>query len=166
MGREAREHGWLRCGHCGSRIPVPGVCDFAIEGPGGEVWRVVRPGSSEIETASGLVFDFLTVLLAVAAADVLGCAAIELVRALGEPSLADMLTSALPPWILGVAAVGALGFLTRQRLTIRADELTLSWVTLGRVAHPDCGLLSTWARVVNHDGQFVHVEKFPSRFYY
>jgi glycosyltransferase involved in cell wall biosynthesis len=33
-------------------------------------------------------------------------------------------------------------------------------------AHPECGLLSSWARVITHDKQFVHVEKFPSRFYY
>lgn len=34
------------------------------------------------------------------------------------------------------------------------------------LAHPDCGLLSTWARVVTHDKRPVRLEKYSRRFYY
>ncbi len=32
--------------------------------------------------------------------------------------------------------------------------------------HPNCALLSTWARVVTEDKRFVRLERYPSRFYY
>ena len=34
------------------------------------------------------------------------------------------------------------------------------------LAHDDCGLLSTWARVITHDGRPVRLEKYNHRFYY
>lgn len=34
------------------------------------------------------------------------------------------------------------------------------------MAHPDCALLSTWARVITHDKKFVRMEKYRSNFYY
>jgi len=34
------------------------------------------------------------------------------------------------------------------------------------MAHPNCALLSTWARVITHDKKFVRMEKYRSNFYY
>jgi glycosyltransferase involved in cell wall biosynthesis len=34
------------------------------------------------------------------------------------------------------------------------------------VSHPDCALLSTWARVITDDGKFVRLEKYRSNFYF
>jgi glycosyltransferase involved in cell wall biosynthesis len=34
------------------------------------------------------------------------------------------------------------------------------------MAHPDCALLSSWARVITHDKKFVRMEKYRSNFYY
>jgi glycosyltransferase involved in cell wall biosynthesis len=34
------------------------------------------------------------------------------------------------------------------------------------MAHPDCALLSAWARVITHDKKFVRMEKYRSNFYY
>ncbi len=34
------------------------------------------------------------------------------------------------------------------------------------MAHPDCALLSTWARVITHDKKFVRLEKYRSNFYH
>ena len=115
---EIREHGWLRCTHCGSGFPVPGVGDFVVEGPGRSIRRIVRPGSSEIDTDGGAVFDFLQLIGLVAAADVLGSGAIELVRS-ADPVLADASWPALLAFVLTVAGLGTLGFLTRERLVIR-----------------------------------------------
>lgn len=33
-------------------------------------------------------------------------------------------------------------------------------------AHPNCALLSTWARVITHDKRFVRLERYRSKFYY
>jgi glycosyltransferase involved in cell wall biosynthesis len=33
-------------------------------------------------------------------------------------------------------------------------------------SHPDCGMLSTWARVITHDKKFVRLERYRSNFYY
>ena len=32
--------------------------------------------------------------------------------------------------------------------------------------HPDCALLSTWAKVITEDKKFVRLERYPSKFYY
>jgi DNA-directed RNA polymerase subunit RPC12/RpoP len=151
---ETREQGWLRCAHCGSGIPVPGVGDFVVEGPRRSIRRIVRPGSSEIDTDDGVVFDFLYLVVLVAAADVLGSGAIELVRR-ADPVLADALWPALLALVLTVAGLGTLGFLTRQRLVIRNGDLSLSWVTLGvewRRRRLDTGRFRAGARTKGRAG--------------
>jgi hypothetical protein len=34
------------------------------------------------------------------------------------------------------------------------------------MAHPDCGMLSTWARVISQDKKFIRLERYRSNFYY
>jgi glycosyltransferase involved in cell wall biosynthesis len=34
------------------------------------------------------------------------------------------------------------------------------------IAHPDCGMLSTWARVISQDKKFIRLERYRSNFYY
>jgi hypothetical protein len=132
---EARAHGWFRCEHCGAGAPVPGVGDFVVEGPKGEAWRVVRAGSSEIETDIGYVFDFTELVVLVVAADLFGSGMLEAIRIWADPGLVDRLWMALVVFVLLVAGIGLLGFLTRQRLVLRENELCLSRVTLGREWH-------------------------------
>ncbi|HYC86145.1 MAG TPA: glycosyltransferase [Chryseosolibacter sp.] len=34
------------------------------------------------------------------------------------------------------------------------------------IKHPECGLLSAWARVITEDDQFIRIERYRSRYYY
>jgi glycosyltransferase involved in cell wall biosynthesis len=34
------------------------------------------------------------------------------------------------------------------------------------IAHPECGILSTWARVISQDKKFIRLERYRSNFYY
>ncbi len=130
LSSEARQHGWFQCAWCASPEPVPGVGDFAIQGPAGRVTRVVRPGSSEFETQGEFVLPLERGLLGVAAAD-LGVGGVLHWIGLSSPTLAVMLT----PWLIGLLAligvVILVGSSTRQRLAVSDGRVDLWWVTAG-----------------------------------
>lgn len=127
----ARALGWFRCSHCGAASLIPGAGDFLLESPGQLATRLVRPGSSEIQTDKWLVFTVPRWLLGIAVADVLLTGALWLVH------------RAAPEWhavalLVGVGllvTIGGAAFLltfTRQHLEIRQDRLAVTWRTLGR----------------------------------
>ena len=130
----AAEHGWFRCRHCESPGPVPGAGDFAIDGPEGNVTRVIRPGSSEFEIKRGFVLPLPRGLLGLAIADIVVTAVIVLLARLA-PDAPEWIAIALYCSLgIGVALV-MLGYYSKQRLELKENSIEAWWVTCGKAWH-------------------------------
>lgn len=131
LTNEALEHGWFSCGHCESPSPIPGVGDFAIQGPAGRVTRIVRPGSSEFETAEDLLLPLRYATGYLIVANLISGAVIQGIEMYG-PQYAVLAKAVAVTLLLAAWGISYLFVKTRQELAVRADRVEFCLRTFGR----------------------------------
>jgi hypothetical protein len=131
VSREIIDHGWTECTHCASPLLVPGRGDFVPRGPHGWSTRLVRPGSSEIETSGLFVFRVHVGAAVLVGAELAFEALLQLVSRVAPALHAELQLAGV--LALGLAFAGLIvAGQTYQRLEVRADRIDHWFVTLGR----------------------------------
>jgi hypothetical protein len=130
--------GWFRCRFCGSPSPLEGAGASVVEGPGGRVICVSRPGHTRIQVRPGGFVPIELVVQALVFTELVLAGLLWLAGQL-HPSVRAVLTPILYVLLVGGLAAGVITARTEQVLQIEPGGVRAFLLAFGRRFHQRSG---------------------------
>jgi hypothetical protein len=130
--------GWFKCGFCGSPSPIEGGGAAVIEGPGGRVICVSRPGHTRIQVRPGGFVPIELVVQALVFTEIVLAGLLWLAGQL-HPSVRAVLAPILYTLLVAALAAGVVAARTEQVLEIERGGVRAFLLAFGRRFHERAG---------------------------
>lgn len=134
VGTRQHAAGWFKCRYCGGPSPIEGAGAAVIEGPGGRVICVSRPGHTRVQVRPGGLVPIELVMQALIFTELVLAGLLWLAGQL-HPSVRAVLTPILYVLLVAGLAAGVVAARTEQVLEIGPGGVRAFLLAFGRRFH-------------------------------